>query len=86
MFVPESMIPATNWFAISGDETDGFEIWPLACWALGSDEDDVSIIYGMIADDEGNIVPATTLENFVGYDLFDDTKQKDDTTITNMMN
>lgn len=75
-FTPQNLTPATNWFAVFLDAEDKDSVIriPVACWALGLEEDDEGnkqegVIYGMVPDpDDGTLVCVWLAGQFIDYD------------------
>ncbi len=84
MFKPTQILTAEHWFAAFEKEGEDPISIPLVCWALGEDDeaDKGWAINGMIVDDDGAIIPANTMEYFVGYEM----ESQDYDVVTDVLN
>jgi hypothetical protein len=68
MFHVIQMMPANRWFAAYENGEEAYSV-PLVCWALGEDPNESRYIQGMVIGEKGEVVPASSLPGFVGYDI-----------------
>jgi hypothetical protein len=77
----EQIISAGRWCAVM-ESDEGTTFIPLVCWARGqvtssSGQVVESGVFGMIADGEGNIIPARSNRSFSKYDVDSEGIQED---------
>jgi hypothetical protein len=71
-FEPSQIIPAVGWAAVF-DEGGEDNFVPIICWALGKGSaKTVRVIHGMIATEDGEIVPAKSFSTFLRYEITSD--------------
>jgi len=79
-FIVNQIMPANDWYAIFEVSDESFEWIPLVCWAVGNEtvhgdtESSSSIVFtglvkGMIADENGKVLVASSQPGFVRYDM-----------------
>ena len=73
-FHPKQLLTSVKWFALFSQDNKEDQKIPLICWALGEEITDDNFaaarmaIHGMISDQNGEIISAKLLSDFVRYE------------------
>jgi len=75
-FTPSQLISSDKWYAVFGNGDEVTRV-PLICWALGSEHEidngvvvkSKTTIHGMLSDENGEIISAKLLPDFISYDF-----------------